>query len=78
MEVLREKSKQQYVSPFRFALVYIALGDKDKAFAELEKGYQDHSPECEYLTYEPAYDSIRSDQRFIELVKKVGLQNKPS
>lgn len=74
LKVLREKSKQQYISPFRFALIYIGVGDKDKAFAELEKGYQDHSPECEYLTYEPAYDSIRSDQRFTDLVKKVGLQ----
>ena len=69
---LSAKATEQYVSRFRFAHIYIGLGEADKAFTELEAGYQDHSPECEYLTYEPIYDSIRDDPRFVALVKKIG------
>src|SRR6185295_6621376 len=54
---LAELSKQQYVSPYDFAVVYAALGDKDSAFRWLEK----------------AFKTLRPDRRFRALAGRVGL-----
>ena len=40
MEKMREMSATRYFGPYHFALVYAGLGDKEKAFEELERAYQ--------------------------------------
>jgi tetratricopeptide (TPR) repeat protein len=70
---LQEQSKKGYVAPSNFAKIYIGLGDKDQAFAWLEKGYQQHDFWLSFLKGDPIFDSLRSDPRFPDLVRRIGL-----
>ncbi|HKZ79410.1 MAG TPA: protein kinase [Pyrinomonadaceae bacterium] len=71
---LKERRKQQYVSPYFIALVYVALGDRDAAFEWLEQAYQSRDEWLIWLGVEPKLDPIRSDPRFQELLRRVGLK----
>ena len=53
--------------------VQMPLGEREQAFASLEKAYAAHDPNLQYLGVEPAFDSLRSDPRFQDLVRRVGL-----
>jgi len=55
------------------ALVYTALGEKETAFAWLEKSYQKHEESLCSMGIDPKFDSIRDDPRFKEIMKKIGL-----
>jgi TolB-like protein/DNA-binding winged helix-turn-helix (wHTH) protein/Tfp pilus assembly protein PilF len=57
------------------ALIYAALGDKDNAFLWLEKAYDAKSSFVTTLKFWSVFDSIRSDARFTDLVRRVGLNN---
>jgi tetratricopeptide (TPR) repeat protein len=70
---LREMSKNRYVSPYLFAVVYDGLGYKDQTFAWLEKALADRSYFLLWLKLEPRFDSLRDDPRFKELVDRIGL-----
>jgi adenylate cyclase len=70
---LDEASSRRYVSPFSTAMIYLALGDKDRALTGLEKSYQVHSQWLFLLKVDKIFDSLRSEPRFIALLKKVGL-----
>jgi adenylate cyclase len=76
-KILREllqKSKTSYVSPYMIATIYAGLGDKDKAFEFLEKAYQERSPDIPYfLKADLRVDALRSDLRFHDLLRRVGL-----
>lgn len=69
---MHELAKQRYVPAYGFGFAYAAIGDKDQAFQWLERSFQDRAWEISYLKVDPALDSIRSDPRFNELVKRVG------
>ena len=60
-------------SPFRIAYVYIGLGDTDRAFEWLQKAIEARDWQMGMLNVEPAFDVMRSDQRFATLVERVGL-----
>ena len=70
---LNELSKHQYVSPYELATVYLALGDKEQTFQFLEKAYAEHSFHLVRLNVWPQFKSIRSDPRFQDLIRRVGL-----
>lgn len=72
LDNLRTLSGQRYVSPFDFAVVYIGLGDRSSAFQRLEEAYQQRVFRLEELTY-PMFDSLRSDPRWQDLVRRIGL-----
>jgi serine/threonine-protein kinase len=67
------KNTKEYVSPAELAALYAGLGDKEGAIASLEKAYAAHDLQMQYLKVDPHYDSLRSDPRFVELSRKVGL-----
>ena len=67
------KITTEYVSPAELAILYIGLGDKDHAFQALDRAYLAHDLQMQYLKVDSHYDSIRSDQRFIDLMRRVGL-----
>jgi tetratricopeptide (TPR) repeat protein len=69
---MQAMSQRRYVSPFNFAMVYTALGDKDQALAQLEKAHADRSPLLVWLNVEPLFDRLRSDPRFQDLMRRVG------
>jgi tetratricopeptide (TPR) repeat protein len=70
---LEARARQKYVSPYFIALVYVGLGDKDQAFAWLEKAYQERHPYLILIKVEPVFDVLHSDQRFAALVRRIGL-----
>jgi eukaryotic-like serine/threonine-protein kinase len=70
---LLEQSKQKYVPPHNIATVYAGLGEKDQAFARLEKAYEEHSGSLILLKVSPMLDSLHSDPRFVDLARCIGL-----
>ena len=70
---LLEKNKTQYVTPVALANVYLGLGDRDRAFVWFEKAYQEQSNYLVYIKVWPLLDPFRSDPRFIDLMRRVGL-----
>lgn len=61
------------VGTYEIALVYAGLGNKDEAFAWLEKAYQVHDKGLTFLKMDPCVDPLRSDPRFQDLLRRVGL-----
>ncbi len=70
---LNRMSSRRFVSPFCTAIVYLGLGDKERALDGLEKAYEARSWWLLWLKVDKVYDPLRSAPRFIELLKKVGL-----
>ncbi len=73
LEQLEAASKQRYTPAFSFAVVYAGLGEKDQAFTWLEKAYEERASRLGYLKVEPLWDPLRSDPRFAELLRRIGL-----
>lgn len=73
IEHLNRLPAQIYVAPCSRAGIYVALGENNTALDLLEKAYQERSACVAFLKVFPAWDPLRSDPRFIELLKKVGL-----
>lgn len=72
---LEAASKQQYVSPYYMAIVYVGLGEKEKSLSLLENAFADRSNGLIFMAVEPELDAIRSDPRFIALERKLSLPN---
>jgi TolB-like protein/class 3 adenylate cyclase/Tfp pilus assembly protein PilF len=73
IEQLKRMSAHAYVSPAQTARIYAVLGDKMTALDLLEKAYEDRDRNLVWIKVDHNYDSLRSDPRFIALLKKVGL-----
>jgi len=71
---LEAESQQHYVRPDHMAMGYAALGEIDRAFSWLERAYQTRSAGLIYLHLDPAYQPLRGDPRFGELVSRIGLK----
>jgi eukaryotic-like serine/threonine-protein kinase len=69
----RLQTGEEYVSPGQWAILYTAQGEREQAFASLEQAYQEHDLQLQYLGVEPAFDPLRSDPRFQDLLRRVGL-----
>ena len=72
---LLQLQKQRYVSPMAFVYVYTGLGDKDRAFAWLEKAYEERSNHIAFFKVSPTVDPLRSDARFADLLRRIGLDS---
>jgi len=70
---LLQLEKQRYVSPMAFVYVYTGLGNKDQSFAWLEKAHQERSNGIAFFKVSPTVDQLRSDPRFADLLKRIGL-----
>lgn len=66
-------SRKRYVSPYGLAQIHAALNEKDETFKWLQAAYTDHSVWMGYLAVDPIFDSYRSDERFKDLLRRVGL-----
>ena len=65
--------KTEYVLSYRVACVHAALGDKDRAFAELERAFDEHDWQLQRIKVDPFMDPLRDDPRFKGLLKRIGL-----
>jgi len=70
---LRQLEKTEPVDAYNFATIYVGLGDKERAFEELERNFQERGFYMSYLQVDPLLDPLRDDPRFISLMKRVGL-----
>jgi serine/threonine protein kinase/Flp pilus assembly protein TadD len=71
LELLLEKAQTGIVRSYEIAKVYAGLGDKDQAFAWLDKALQDRSPWLLKLKTEPNFEPLRTDPRFQTLVQQI-------
>ena len=70
---MRRRSPEPYQSAMDLAGLYSRFGDKDKAFEWLEKAYLDVDEDLTTLKVEPDFDPLRSDPRFQDLLRRIGL-----
>ena len=66
-----EKSETTYVQPYFLATLHVAVGEIDRAFEYFEKAYQERSHWLLWFGTEPKFDSIRDDERYIELFRRM-------
>lgn len=75
--ILNDIKSTEYHDPIDFcdiAVIYVALGDNDKAFEYLEKAYESKFSHLFLLKVDPRFDSLRSDPRFEPLLKRIGFE----
>jgi TolB-like protein/DNA-binding winged helix-turn-helix (wHTH) protein/Tfp pilus assembly protein PilF len=80
LKVLRQLdrlARRRYVHPFQMAIVYAGLSEKDRAFEWLDKAYADHDPQLVMLNRPGDLENLRSDPRFAELKRKIGVPDEP-
>jgi hypothetical protein len=70
---LEERYAEQQANGYDLARVYCGLGDKEKAFEWLEKDFQTRNATMPGNLYLPPLDSLRDDQRFKDLARRIGL-----
>jgi serine/threonine protein kinase/tetratricopeptide (TPR) repeat protein len=70
---LEALARRRYSSPVRNACIYSGLGDKERAFEWLEKGYAGRSDHLTQLKTDCMFDRLRADSRFADLIRRVGL-----
>jgi tetratricopeptide (TPR) repeat protein len=68
---LEEQYKRKQIGSFMIATIYAALGEKDRAFAWLEKAYEDRTEYLPGLKVAPEMDVLRSDPRFKDLLRRM-------
>jgi DNA-binding winged helix-turn-helix (wHTH) protein/TolB-like protein len=74
LERLKMIAKTDHVEPYQFADLYVRLGQKDEAFAWFEKAFAERDAVALQFKIEPAYDSLRNDPRYSQLLRKINLQ----
>ena len=70
---MKQQSAHRYVNLYELALIYVGLGQRDQAFESLNKAFRERSDQMIYLKVDPRLDSVRSDSRFSDLVRRVGI-----
>ena len=70
---LKQTSGKEYLPATSVALIYAGLGEKDQAFAWLDKAYEQRAFQLQWIKIEPRWDSLRSDPRFEDLLHRIGL-----
>jgi TolB-like protein/DNA-binding winged helix-turn-helix (wHTH) protein/Flp pilus assembly protein TadD len=76
LQTLSDRGKKSYVSPFDLAVIHAGLGEKDEAFTLLEKSIAERSTFLVYTKWEPRLDPLRSDPRFTQILRRIGLPAK--
>ena len=72
-EIVR-RAASDYISPVSIAYVWTALGDTGKAFENLDRAVQDRDPNLLGLKSNPVFDSLRTDERYRALLRKMQLE----
>jgi DNA-binding winged helix-turn-helix (wHTH) protein/tetratricopeptide (TPR) repeat protein len=69
----KEIAKQSFRGSYDSAIFYTGLGERDKAFEQLNKAYEERSGWIIYLKVEPQFDSLRTDPRYVPLLKRINI-----
>jgi serine/threonine-protein kinase len=68
---LSEEARSRYVQAYSFALMYLALGDKERAIDEMERAYRERDANVAQIKVDPMLDDLRGNQRFEALVNQI-------
>ena len=71
---LQERSRAQYVDPAVIAMIHAGLGNAAEAFEWLNSAVENKSAGVPYVTFAPAFDTLRSDPRYKRIMNKAGLE----
>lgn len=74
LDELIEAARETYVPPYNIALAYNAVGEKGKALDYLEIGFLEKDVRMVFLKVEPQWDNLRSEPRFVDLLKRMRIQ----
>jgi len=69
----RLKTSKSYVSPGELAILYAGVGENARAFTSLERAFDTQDVQLMFLGVDPAFDSLRGDPRFLDLMRRIGL-----
>lgn len=72
-DAFKSAAKKRYIPPTYFGMLFAGLGDKDKALVWLEKAFDERADGLTWLNVEPMLDEVRSDPRFQDLIRRIGL-----
>ena len=73
IEELQAGSHPEHLAPYHLAIIYFGLGEKDKAFECLDKACEQRSPQLWWIKTSPELDSVRSDRRFQNILRRMNL-----
>jgi tetratricopeptide (TPR) repeat protein len=73
LKELERMSERRYVSPLDLAILYAGLDDKERTLEQLERAAEDRAGWLINLGVEPRFDTLRSEPRYLELQRRVGL-----
>ena len=73
LATLQRSPSDDYVDPADVAVIYVGLGDKERALEWLRRAYDEHSYWLSWLGVDPRWDPLRSDSRFREVEQRVGV-----
>jgi hypothetical protein len=74
LDQLQQLSRTRYVSPMLGALITLGMGEHDRALGWLEQAHAERAQMMSELKAEPAFDPLRADPRFVDLLGRVGLE----
>jgi TolB-like protein/Tfp pilus assembly protein PilF len=69
---LEQLSRTRYIPPYAIALVYSGLNDDDTAFQWLERALDERDVHLIYLPFDPKWDRLREDCRFLDFLHRCG------
>jgi serine/threonine-protein kinase len=70
---LETRAQREYISPVDIAMIYSGLGEQDRAFEWLERGFSGRAYGLVFVPTDPRFDLLRSDKRYAALMRRVGL-----
>ena len=73
LDRLKKMAESAYVSSYSMATIHTGLGEIDAAFVWLERAFEERSRSLAWLNVADEYDNLRTDPRFISLLRRVGL-----
>jgi tetratricopeptide (TPR) repeat protein len=73
LQALERINGERYVSAYSFAIIYAGLGERDRVLTWLERANEERSSELWWLNVAPAFDALRSDPQFEDLLRRAGL-----
>lgn len=75
LKELTKRARQHYVSSYAFALMYTGFGNKDQAFAWLDRAYEERASALPFVKTNPTLARLRSDPRFHALLRRMSLES---
>jgi hypothetical protein len=73
LNLLLDLRTRRYFDRYFVAQIYAALGEKDKAFEFLDRGYRERDYLLSFLKVDPKFDSLRSDPRYQDILRRIKL-----